>query len=312
MRKLSILLIVFLLGACAQPSFPSIDPSTDFLASLNTVDATIDFISSEHQIFETWELDEAYTGFTLVTDDLLLLYGFSLKEAKLIQLSTGKQIATLSVEEGTTFAYAYDENIYIANGRENTVTLFNKEGEQLRIANTGNYPMSMVANKDHLYVVNFKDEMLSVFTLDLAEVDEWTIPSSSHGLLINEKEMWLGGHGAGSKPNRVVKVFDIETGNTLEEIEAPMMPINMIKASNGHIYTVSHGSSSIYEISETGNVLSTIKIGANPFSIVEFGQNIVVAGYDDHQIYFIESGEMKDKLQVGKGPFQLLVREASK
>ncbi|WP_144512214.1 YncE family protein [Bacillus sp. FJAT-22090] len=312
MRKLSILLVMLLLSACAQPSLPSIDPSVDFVASLNTVEGTIDFISPKQEVFETWQLDAAYTGFTLVSDDLILLYGFTLKEAVLLQLSTGKQMATFDVQEGATFAYAYNENIYIANGKENTVSLFNKEGHLLKEAAAGNYPMSMVVANDNLYVVNFKDEILSIFSLGLEEQAEWEIPNSSHGLLINKNELWLGGHGAGSKPNRVIERYSLETGKLLGEVEAPMMPINMTKGSNGHIFAVSHGSSTVYEISETGEVLSSLKAGANPFSIATFGESIVLAGYDDHYIYFIQSGKIMNKVHVGKGPFQLVVREAGK
>ncbi|SES19548.1 YncE family protein [Psychrobacillus sp. OK032] len=312
MRKLSILFILFLLGACVQPSLPSIDPSDDFVASLNTVDGTIDFISTEQEVMESWQLDATYTGFTLVSDDLLLLYGFTLKEAVLIQLSTGKQLATLDVQKGTTFAYAYEENIYIANGKENTVSLFNNKGEPLGQAATGNYPMSMIAHDGNLYVVNFKDEILSIFSLDLTEKNKWDIPNSSHGLLVNGNELWLGGHGAGSSPNRFIKRYNIATGELLGEIEAPMMPINMTKAANGNIYAVSHGSSTVYEISEEGEVLASFKAGANPFSIATFRDNIVLSGYDDYQLYFIQSGKVTNELQVGKGPFQLVVREASK
>lgn len=261
---------------------------------------------------ESWQLDASYTGFTLVSADLLLLYGFTLKEAVLIELSTGKQLATLNVREGTTFAYAYEDNIYITNGKDNTVSLFNKKGESLAEAATGNYPMSMIAHDDDLYVVNFKDEILSIFSLDLKEKVKWDIPNSSHGLFINGNELWLGGHGAGSSPNRVVKRYNLATGELLGEIETPMMPINMTRAVNGHIFVVSHGSSTVYEISETGEVLASLKAGANPFAIATFGDNIVLAGYEDHQLYFIQSGKVMNKLQVGKGPFQLVVREASK
>lgn len=304
--------VLFLLGACGKPSLPSIDPSEKFVASLNVVEGTIDFISEEQEVMESWQLDAAYTGFTLVSDDLLLLYGFTVEEAVLIQLSTGKQLATLDVREGTTFAYAYEENIYIANGKENTVSLFDQKGELLAEAATGNYPMSMIAHDGDLYVVNFKDEILSIFSLNLKEKTKWEIPNSSHGILVSGNELWLGGHGAGSSPNRVIKRYNIKTGELLGEIETPMMPIHMTKAGNGHIFAVSHGSSTVYEISKTGEVLASMKAGANPFSITTFGDNIVLAGYDDHQLYFIKSGKVTNKLQVGKGPFQLVVREVSK
>ena len=131
--------------------------------------------------------------------------------------------------------------------------------------------------------------------------------------MVNGDEIWLGGHGAGSSPNRVIKQIMIEQlVNWLGEIEAPVMPIMMTADANGSYLCVSHGSSTLYEISETGEVLTSIKAGANPFSVAIFGESAALAGYEDHQVYFIESGKITDKVPVGKGPFQLIVREASK
>lgn len=309
MKKLYILLLLFFIGGCSEVSYPAIPSGTDFVASLNTLGGSIDFISEEAEILESWELEEAYTGFTLVTDDLLLVYGYTVEKAALIELSTGKKIASIDVGEGTTYAYVYKGKIYIANGQDNTVALYNTEGKKLQTNSTGNYPMAMISDGKHIFVVNFKDEMLSVMTMELEKVDEWEIPTSSHGLFIQGNELWLGGHGAGSSPNSSIKRINIETGELIGEIEAPLMPINMARAANGHIFTVSHGSSTVYEISENGEVLNSIKAGANPFWISAFGDCMVLAGYDDQQIYFIQSGEITKKLQVGKGPFQLIVRE---
>lgn len=309
MKKLYILLLLCFLGGCSEASFPAIPSDTDFVASLNTLDGSIDFISNEAEIMESWELEEAYTGFALANDDLLLVYGYTVEKAELIELSTGKQVASIDVGEGSTYAYVYEEKIYITNAIDNTVSLYNTKGEKIQTQATGNYPMAMISDGNNLYVVNFKDELLSKLSMELEEVDEWAIPTSSHGLFIKDNELWLGGHGAGSSPNRSIKRMNINTGELIGEIEVPLMPINMARAKNGHVFTVSHGSSSVYEISETGEVLNSIKAGANPFWISSFGDSMVLAGYDDHQLYFIQSGEITKKLQVGKGPFQLIVRE---
>lgn len=309
MKKLYILLLLCIIGGCSEASFPAIPSDTDFVASLNTLGGSIDFISKDAEILETWKLEEAYTGFTLVTDDLLLVYGYGVENAALIELSTGKRIASIAVGEGTTYAYVYEEKIYIANGQSNTVSLYNTKGKKLQTSSTGNYPMAMISDGSNIFVVNFKDEFLSVLTMDLEEVDEWVIPTSSHGLFIQDNELWLGGHGAGSSPNRTIKRINIKTGELIGEIEAPLMPINMARAPNRHIFSVSHGSSMVYEISETGEVLNSMKAGANPFWISSFGDSMVLAGYDDHQLYFIQSDEIIKEIQVGKGPFQLIVRE---
>ncbi|WP_277587087.1 YncE family protein [Psychrobacillus antarcticus] len=309
MKKLYILLVLCFIGGCSESSFPAIPSDTDFVASLNTLGRSVDFVSNEAEIIESWELEETYTGFTLVTDDLLLVYGYTVEKAVLIKLSTGKQVASIDVGEGTTNSYVYEEKIYMANALDNTVSSYNTNGKKLQTHSTGNYPMAMTSDGNHLFVVNFKDEFLSVLSLDLEQRDEWAIPTSSHGLIIQDNELWLGGHGAGSSPNRSIKRINIKNGELIGEIEVPIMPINMARAANGHIFTVSHGSSTVYEISESGEVLNSIKAGANPFWISSFGDSMVLAGYDDHQLYFIQSDEITKKLQVGKGPFQLIVRE---
>ena len=309
MKKLYILLVLCFIGGCSEASFPTIPSDTDFVASLNTLGGSIDFISNEAEIIESWELEETYTGFALVTDDLLLVYGYSVDKAALIKLSTGKQVASIDVGEGTTYAYIYEGKIYMANALANTVSLYNTNGKKLQTQSTGNYPMAMTSDGNHLFVVNFKDEFLTVLSMGLQQREEWAIPTSSHGLFIQDNELWLGGHGAGSSPNRSIKRININNGELVGEIEVPLMPINMARAANGHIFTVSHGSSTVYEISETGEVLNSIKAGANPFWISSFGDSMVLAGYDDHQLYFIQSDEITKKLQVGKGPFQLIVRE---
>lgn len=309
MKKLYILLLLCIIGGCSEASFPAIPSDTEFVASLNTLGGSIDFISEEADIIESWKLEEAYTGFTLVTDDLLLVYGYTVEKAAILELSTGTQVASMDVGEGSTYAYVYEENIYIANALDNTVSLYDINGKKQQTQSTGNYPMAMISDGNYLFVVNFKDEFLSKLSMELEPLDEWAIPVSSHGLFIKDDELWLGGHGAGSSPNRSIKRMNVKTGELIGEIEVPLMPINMARASNGHIFTVSHGSSTVYEISENGEVLDSIKAGANPFWISSFGDSMVIPGYDDHQLYFIHSSEITKKLQVGKGPFQLIVRE---
>ncbi|MEI4770378.1 hypothetical protein WAX74_12100 [Psychrobacillus sp. FJAT-51614] len=314
MRKIvGLLFLCGVMGACSDKTFPPIDSSTDFVASLNTLEPSINFISENLESLETWELDKAYTGFELVSDDYIFLYGYTLEEAELFQISTGKLIATYPVHEGVTFAYAVDETIFVANGKENTVTSFDQQGNRIAKADAGRYPMSMIADNKNLYVINFKDTLLSVYNLnDLKLVSNWDIPKSSHGIHLNDNELWIGGHGEGSQANKVISKYNIQSGELQGEMEAPMMPIDFVEASNGFIYTVSHGNNYVYKFTKEGELVSSIKVGANPFSITTFDESLVVAGYDDHQIHFLQNGEVIKKVPVGKGPFQLITREASK
>ena len=81
------------------------------------------------------------------------------------------------------------------------------------------------------------------------------------------------------------------------------MPVGFYRMG-GHVSSQS-GENLLY-VDDTGNIME-MEI-AKPFVVTSFGNHIVVAGYDDH-VYFIDEQQVSKEIEVGKGPFQLLVRE---
>ncbi len=307
---------VMLVAGCTEKSFEPIDRNQSFIASLNIQEPSLDFIDELGNVIATWSFDKAYTGALLLDNDRILLYGHQLDEVVVFTLSTGKKLYSKKVELGTTNVY-YDPDIkqfFITNSKMNTVTSFDVEGNELASQRLGNYPMSMATYKDKLYVVNYKDTKLSVLSIkDLTIEQEWPIGKSSHGIVIIEEtnELWVGGHGEGSKPNSSVKRFDLGTGVVRGSIEMPLMPVGLTKTKD-KVLVVSHGHNELYVVDFKGNVLWEKEVGANPFVVNQFKDYIVVAGYDDHTLYFIKDGQVQKTVDVGKGAFQLLVREEEK
>jgi hypothetical protein len=74
---------------------------------------------------------------------------------------------------------------------------------------------------------------------------------------------------------------------------------------------LSHGSNSLYKISYEGAIQAKIVVGANPFEISEYKDQLIVAGYDSNDIHFITKKDLtiEKSLNVGKGPFQIIIRE---
>ncbi|MFC9542083.1 YncE family protein [Lysinibacillus sp. NPDC056959] len=301
------------LAGCTEKSFDPIERDQDFIASLNIQEPSLDFIDGQGNVMATWLFDKAYSGAILLENDRVLLYGHQLNEIDVYTLSTGKKLYSKKVKLGTTNVY-YAENkkqFFIANSKTNTVTSFDEKGNELATQKLGNYPMSMAAYKDKLYVINYKDTKLSVLNIENLKVEqEWPIQKSSHGIAILEEtnELWMGGHGEGSKPNSSVKKYDLTTGVKKGEIKMPLMPVGLTKTKDA-ILVVSHGHNELYVADFDGNVKWEQVVGANPFAVNQFKDNIVVAGYDDHTLYFIREGQVKKTVNVGKGAFQLLVRE---
>lgn len=304
---------LFVLTGCSQSVFDVIDEQQRFLASVNILEPSITFYDEDYELIAAWDLDNTYTGATLVGTNAILLYGHQLDEAELYDLSSGKQIAKLKTGIGTTNAL-YDEQahaIYLTNSKSNELTSYSITGELLQSLKLRNYPMSMAVHENMLYVVNYKDTFLSVIdTTTFQAIDEWLIASSSQGALIVKEtnELWLGGHGQGSKPNEMVQVFDLTTGAVKKEFAVPVMPITLIQQEQ-EVIIASHGSNMIYSMALDGTIKWQREIAANPFTVAYFDGQWVVAGYDDQTLYVTEHAHIIETVATGKGAFQLLVRE---
>lgn len=304
---------VLLLSACQNKEYDAIPKELSFIASVNILQPSIDFFDEFGELITSWELDEMYTGAIVVETDQLLLYGNQLSFVDLYSLNTGKLQKRITVEKGSTAAYFNEKTsqFYITNAEYNTVTAYNSNGEQVSEAVVGLYPMSMVADENQVYVINFKDTFLSVLnTKDLKLEKKIPIEKSSHGMDFIEGELWIGGHGAGSKPNSNVQRINPNTGKLLGELELPIMPIAFAKL-DGDEYVLSHGESILYQLDEDYKIEWQQEIGSNPFAVATFNEAVVVAGYDDQSLYWIKNKEIIHKIKVGKGPFQLIVREGN-
>ena len=311
-----LLMCILLLTGCSEPRFTAINPHQSFVASVNILQPSLTFFDQEAKRLATWEFEVAYTGGTLIQHDRILMYGHELTEAHLYELSTGRHIATIDCGIGTTNAY-YDQQskqFFMTNSKSNTVTSYDLQGEKLHEQKLYNYPMSMVASDGYLYVVNYKDTILSV--LDIATlnvIDEWEIAKSSHGIAILEEEnsIWIGGHGEGSKPNETIDVYNLTTGEKQSEMYMPLMPVGLAEKDD-EVAVISHGANMLYVANTKGEVLWQQKVGANPFAATYFAGYIVVAGYDDQTVYFLNEQKIVKEVQTDKGPFQLFVREGMK
>lgn len=302
-----------MISGCSNKHFKSIDHHQSFVASMNILEPSLVFYDEDGEI-ATWQFEDAYTGAMLLEHDRVLLYGHQVEEAKIYQLSTGKVLKKINTGIGTTNAY-YDRDrkqFFLANSETNTITSFNDKGKKLRELKLSNYPMSMASYDGLLYVVNYKDTKLSVVNMDTFEiVDEWTIEKSSNGVIVvpEEKTVWIGGHGKGETPNQSIAVYNMENGQLEKNISTSLMPIEFLRQKDV-VYSVNHGSNELCAYNLQGDKLWCEEVGANPFSVNTFKDYVVVAGYDDHKVYFLKDKKIVQSFDTKKGPFQLLVREA--
>lgn len=275
------------------------------------LDSTLTFYDEELSKLTKWKFEEPYTGIYGVTDDLVLLFGYGMPEAHLYNVTTGEIETTFFTGEGVVSALTDGSHLYVANSTTNQVTQFSLKGNELQSIRTGNYPMSMMITDQQLMVVNYQDTHVSI--VDLEEwrvVNEWEIPKASQGIHMDEQYIYIGGHGSGAVVNQAVTILDQQTGMIKETLETPVMPIDFATLDQS-IYVISHGSNTLHKI-EDKEVVDSISIAANPFTVEATDESLFIAGYDDDTLYKVEDMAIVAKTPTGNGPLQIIIREGQK
>lgn len=302
---------VLLLAGCTS-QFDAIEQEEQpQLLVYSQLDTTLSFYNEDFKEQGQWEFDEPYTGMALLDKDKILLYGYGLQQATIYDLTTGKLIGDLSVEEGVVSAYVDDTGIYLANSVTNTVKRFTLDLEAAGSIQTGDYPMSMTSFDELLYVVNYQDSHVSVIDqTTFTQIEQFEVPKASQGVYATSDSLYIGGHGNGATVNSETQVLDRATGDTIHTIDMPMMPIAFTE-QNESLYVLSHGSNQLYQLNEEA-VTEVMTVASNPFTVGATNRALYVAGYDDDTLYKIVDMQVVDEVKTGDGPLQLLIREATK
>lgn len=310
-----LLAVLIVATGCTDERFSEINPQHSFVATMNILQPSLTFFDANGQLLEEWLFEKAYSGAVLVEQDWILLYGHQLDQAHIYELSSGKKLETMTTGIGVTNAY-YDEGskkIFMTNSTTNELTRYTVSGEKEQSVKLGNYPMSMVAVENKLYVINYKDTTLSVVAIDMMDVVEtWPIAKSANGLVYipSKDTLWIGGHGEGISPKGDVDVYAMQSGERVQGISMPLMPIAFARFEQ-EVAAVSHGTNMLYVTDDNGTHKWSVEIAANPFAVAYFHDQIVLAGYDDQTLYFVKDGEIVQAVPTHKGPFQLIVREGN-
>lgn len=308
--------LLFIVSGCLK-ELPSIPEDKSLAITINIKDMTLSFIDlEEERVFETWTMGKPYSGGVLLPDgDSLLLYGKQVETVDMYSLRTGKQIQTWDtgkgIVEGTLLADR--KEIALSDQERQSVRFFDLDGEETtEVLKTGN-PLALIPTSSKLFVVSYNSKKLTVIDIQSKKIiSQYAIHSSATGAIIQEEknEIWIGGHGLGSELESDIHVYDSETGELKRKISAPIMPINLLRHQNG-IFALSHGSNSLYKMSDEGVIQEELVVGANPFEMSEYKDELMVAGYDSNDIHFISKTDLqiRKSLEVGKGPFQIIIRE---
>ncbi|RSD26237.1 DUF4221 family protein [Mesobacillus subterraneus] len=305
------------LTACSFESFDPVPGNSSIISTVNIKEMTISFYDIEKdKKLPDWSVDRPYIGGLILPDqDTFLLYGKGVSSADLYSLSKGKKVASWDTGEGIVNALLVRDGteIAFADQDRDSIRFFDLKGNETDEVKTEKEPLTLLEAEEKLYVISFHQEKLGIIDLAGKQVlPGFEIHPAAAGAILckEENELWIGGHGEGSAVEELIHIYDLDNGKLKKEISAPVMPVNFTK-NQEHIFVLSHGSNTLYKLAEDGTKMDSLKVGANPFEIEFFAEKIIVAGYDSNDLIIIDpqSLEIEKKLQVGKGPFQIVTRE---
>jgi WD40 repeat protein len=307
--------LLFSVSGCAK-EYPSIPENKLLAITINIKDMTLSFIDlEEERVFETWKMSKPYSGGVLLPDgDSLLLYGKEVETVDMYSLRLGSQIQDWDTGKGIVEGalVAEGKEVALSDQERQSVRFFRLDGkETTEVIKTGN-PLALIPTSSKLFVVSYNSKKLTVIDIQSKKmISQYAIHSSATGAIIQEEknEIWIGGHGLGTELESNIHVYDSETGKLKRKISAPIMPINFLRDQDS-IFALSHGSNSLYKMTDEGVIQEELVVGANPFEISEYKEELIVAGYDSNDIHFISKTnlQIRKSLEVGKGPFQIIIR----
>lgn len=308
--------LLYIISGCTNDQ-PVIPKNKSLAITVNIKDMSLSFVDLEEaNVIETWTLDKPYTGGVLLPDnDTLLLYGKQVETVDSYSLRTGKRINSWETGRGIVEGVLLSdrEEIALSDQERQSVRFFRFDGEEIKeVVKTGN-PLALIPTISQLYVVSYNSKKLTTIDLQSKEIiRQFSIHSAATGAIIQEdkNEIWIGGHGLGSELESYIHVYDVKTGELKRKISAPIMPIKLLHNNDG-TFALSHGSNNLYKISDEGVIQAKITLGANPFEMVEYKGQLLVAGYDSNDIHFITEKDLSigNSVKVGKGPFKIIIRE---
>jgi len=313
------IVIPLLLTGCQIKTYEKIDFRTSKIIVVNLMDRSLSFFDEKtRKEVAKWEMPYTFTGATLLPDNkTILLYGKHLKNIYLYDVTTGKEVDRWKLGEGIVNVQISNDltKVYLADQEHDTIQVRTLDGKKIKVVPVGKGPLTILESekKKELYVMNFQDPLISIIdsTNFKSKHAIKAKPAAAGAVLIEPLgELWTGGHGPGHMAENSVTVYSLDSGDIKQEIEAPIMPIDLERLDK-YVYVISQGSNQLRKIDmNTKKVITTLEIGANPFEISVINNLIYCASYDSSEIIVVDPINMKiiDKMMAGKGPFQILYK----
>ncbi|OQP06070.1 hypothetical protein B1690_11495 [Geobacillus sp. 46C-IIa] len=311
--------LLFMLSGCAKTSFPPIADSLSVVISLDVKAETVTFLNAKNGgKIARWNIDQPFQGGVLSPDGrTLFLYGRDLDRIYRYDLATGKLLGEWKIGSGIVSAAPSPDGRmwFFGDSTHHAVLVVDRDGNKIDRLSVGRSPMTLLVNRagTRLYVIDFQDERAWIIDVDRrCVIRSFAVPKFALGGVVRERqgELWVGGHGSGSRVETNIHVYSLQDGRLLRTIAAPVMPVDFVETDRG-VFVLSHGSNTVYQVLPSGKRLGSVSVGANPFAMEAAGGRLYIASYDSDEIIVVDEVTLRPlaRWKTGDGPLQLLIRE---
>lgn len=318
MKKLVFLLFFLLIVACQKSTLQVPNVNENMLIITHYKQNMLSFIDIESGVLlQSLPMEQWFLDMELIDDEKLLLAGYNEEYLYKLNLSNGKLTQFYQAGKGIQ-QLEYDRNnevLFLANNVKNEVQFLDiKEKELDGEIFVGGFISALTYDEanGHLYIANAEDNIILVIdTLTKQMIASFSVIERPAGLLFDGKYLWVGGHGSKGILNKYIYIYDPKTGLEIKRIEAGSMPIEFFDdGKDNYIYTLSHGSSEIFQINkETKEIAAKLKVGANPYGIAGDAAYIYISSLDGNALSIInrKTFAIEKELELEDGPYQLIL-----
>jgi hypothetical protein len=322
-RILFLLIALFLfVSSCQLRSFDSIPLNKDVLISVNKKEGSLTFLQKDTlRKLSNWNLHRDVSGAVLIHNGReIVIYDNEDPNVDTYILSKGKKHQSWKLGKGITNIIAlHNDLLAVANGKKGTIQFVDYNGKNISTIKVGKTPISMIEDAKHslLYVADFERNKITVINLlNTKQINSITVPLTTLGLFLTNQgdRIYTGGHGNGENENDEVRIYSTKTMQQLSVLKVPLMPVSFFTNEDG-IFAVAHGTNRIYKLdSSTEKQTQFVEVGSNPYTGIGDQHSAYVTSYDLNKLYKINTQQMivEKEISIGRGPFQLLLREGEK
>ncbi|MFA8439829.1 YncE family protein [Pueribacillus sp. YX66] len=236
-------------------------------------------------------------------------------EVLLIDLYNGEVRTLLSPVSSVTDLFYDDAHqmLVLTDAKHNEAVLFDMDKEEIiKRIKVGSYPNSISADESFLYVLNGDHGTVSVIDLFTYEVVR-TFPVVEHptDIVVNGRNVWVGGHGSYGELNEYVHIYDASTGKLVEKVKAGSMPIAFYTDERDEdMFVLSHGSNEMHIIDkESFRVKEKIETSDNPYYVTADEQHIYVTALDGDTLLLVDrkTYAVTEEYALQAGPYGIVL-----